>query len=82
MSEENYAERIEKIKYYGSELSEGYELFKSICSLAYQMNGIGDPEKVPILVKWAEDYAEESLKYVEEYEPDNLDEFIMGEWDY
>lgn len=77
----DYSERIEKLKFY-TPGDEAEELFLATCSLAYQMNGIGDPAKVEILVQWAEEMAKESKEWAEsELEPEEI-EYVSGHWGY
>lgn len=82
-AKKSHKERIESLKYYGTG-DEGYELFCSTCSLAYQLGGFGNTDKeTEYLVKMAESQAKESLKWYKKEGNDPKDEnadFETGCW--
>jgi hypothetical protein len=73
-------ERIEATRFYGCG-DESYELFCQTCELCYKMYGLGEEDKALILCIWAEEMAEHSKVFMEDYFG-GLDEIDVcpGEW--
>lgn len=66
---------VENLHYYGTG-DEGVELFRSTCSLAYQMYGIGETWQAVLLVSFACEQAEASKEYADD------SDYEKGHWGY